>query len=92
MGYGPWGHKRVDMTKPLTVSLPAPNTDDSVCLASLCIGSMNLCFITFLLQKHLPLGSNQMPSPNLSVNVHSLRMKFVIRGQMPVSTLALPTS
>ena len=49
MGYGPWGSERVDTTEPLTVSFPAPNTDDSVCLASLCIGSMNLHFITFLL-------------------------------------------
>ena len=92
MGYSPWGRKRVDMSEQLTFSLSAPNTDDSVCLASLCIGSMNLHLITFLLQKHLPLGSNQMPSPNLSVNVNSVRMKFVIRAQMPVSILALPTS
>ena len=49
MGYGPWGSERADTTEPLTVSFPAPNTDDSVCLASLCIGSMNLHFITFLL-------------------------------------------
>ena len=92
MGYSPWGHRRVDTSEQLTVSLAAPNTDDSVCLASLHVGFMNLHLITFLLQKHLPLGSNQMPSPNLSVNVNSVRMKFVIRAQMPVSILALPTS